>query len=117
VAFGHRQHSPRVLQSRQSVPVLVGGQRDRLEAADQIIADAQQAARLPKSVKNWLAPDRSGHQSAAAPERTCHAMPTVAHSLKPYRQTRAEQETIIRWDREDSQVDLFSASPVVWPKR
>ncbi len=42
--------------------------------------------------------------------------PTIAQGLKPYRQTRAEQETIIRWDREDSQVHLFSANPAIWRK-
>jgi len=28
--------------------------------------------------------------------------------------TRAEQETVIRWDREDPDVHIYSASPVVW---
>lgn len=36
--------------------------------------------------------------------------------MKPYRQTLAEQETIIRWDREDPQVHLFSANPAIWRK-
>jgi hypothetical protein len=31
-----------------------------------------------------------------------------------YRPTRAEQETTIRWDREDPQVRIWSANPVVW---
>ena len=35
---------------------------------------------------------------------------------RPYRPTRAEQETVIRWDREDDQVHLWSASPVTWRK-
>jgi len=33
-----------------------------------------------------------------------------------YHPTRAEQETIIRWDREDPLAHVFSASPVVWRK-
>jgi len=32
-----------------------------------------------------------------------------------YRPTRAEQETVIRWDREDD-VHVWSASPVTWRK-
>jgi hypothetical protein len=35
-------------------------------------------------------------------------MPTL------YRPTRAEQETVLRWDREDAQVSVWSASPVTW---
>lgn len=35
---------------------------------------------------------------------------------KPYRQTLAEQETIIRWDRDDPAVHLFSANPAIWRK-
>ena len=31
-----------------------------------------------------------------------------------YRPTRAEQETVLRWDREDDQVSVWSASPVTW---
>jgi hypothetical protein len=31
-------------------------------------------------------------------------------------QTLAEQETIIRWDREDPLVHLWSANPVTWRK-
>ena len=30
--------------------------------------------------------------------------------------TRAEQETVIRWDREAEQVYIWSADPVVWRK-
>ena len=37
-------------------------------------------------------------------------MPTV------YRPTRAEQETVARWDREGEYVHLWSASPVTWRK-
>jgi hypothetical protein len=33
-----------------------------------------------------------------------------------YRPTRAEQETVLRWDREDDQVSIWSASPVTWRK-
>lgn len=33
-----------------------------------------------------------------------------------YRPTRAEQETVFRWDREDDQVHVWSASPVTWRK-
>jgi hypothetical protein len=40
----------------------------------------------------------------------------MPETLSPYRPTRAEQETIIRWDREDPLVHVFSASPVVWRK-
>ena len=29
-----------------------------------------------------------------------------------YRPTRAEQETVMRWDREDDEVHVWSASPV-----
>jgi len=36
--------------------------------------------------------------------------------VSPYHPTRAEQETVIRWDREDPLAHLFSASPVVWRK-
>ena len=43
-------------------------------------------------------------------------MSTIAQTVKPYRQTLAEQETIIRWDREDPAVHLFSANPAVWRK-
>ena len=31
-----------------------------------------------------------------------------------HRPTRAEQETVLRWDREDDQVHVWSASPVTW---
>jgi hypothetical protein len=31
-----------------------------------------------------------------------------------YRPSRAEQETVIRWDRADDAVHLWSASPVTW---
>ena len=31
-----------------------------------------------------------------------------------YRPTRAEQETVVRWDREDDQVHVWSASPMTW---
>ena len=37
-------------------------------------------------------------------------MPTI------YRPTRAEQETVLRWDREGVHVHLWSASPVTWRK-
>src|SRR5574338_42735 len=30
--------------------------------------------------------------------------------------TRAEQETVIRWDREEQVVHIWSADPVVWRK-
>ena len=30
--------------------------------------------------------------------------------------TRAEQETVIRWDREEQQVQIWTADPVVWRK-
>ena len=33
-----------------------------------------------------------------------------------YRPTRAEQETVLRWDREDDQVHVWSVSPVTWRK-
>jgi hypothetical protein len=33
---------------------------------------------------------------------------------RAYRPTRAEQETVLRWDREADQVDVWSASPVTW---
>jgi hypothetical protein len=39
-----------------------------------------------------------------------------APSSTAYRQTRAEQETVIRWDRADDSVHLWSASPVTWRK-
>jgi hypothetical protein len=35
---------------------------------------------------------------------------------RAYRPTRAEQETVLRWDREDGQVHVWSASPVTWRK-
>jgi len=31
-------------------------------------------------------------------------------------QTRAEQETVIRWDRDDEQAHIWSADPVTWRK-
>jgi hypothetical protein len=37
-------------------------------------------------------------------------MPTI------YRPTRAEQETVLRWDRGDDHVHIWSASPVTWRK-
>jgi hypothetical protein len=37
-------------------------------------------------------------------------MPTL------YRPTRAEQETVLRWDRARDHVDVWSASPVTWRK-
>lgn len=40
----------------------------------------------------------------------------MTEMLKPHPQTLAEQETIIRWDRDDPQVHLFSANPAVWRK-
>ena len=36
--------------------------------------------------------------------------------MKPYRQTRAEQETTIRWNEDDKVVHVWSASPVTWRK-
>ena len=30
--------------------------------------------------------------------------------------TKAEQETVIRWDREDQLVHIWTADPVVWRK-
>jgi hypothetical protein len=33
-----------------------------------------------------------------------------------YRPTRAEQETVLRWDRAGEYVHLWSASPVTWRK-
>jgi hypothetical protein len=33
-----------------------------------------------------------------------------------YHATRAEQETVIRWDREDEMVHVWSASPITWRK-
>jgi len=35
---------------------------------------------------------------------------------RAYHPTRAEQETILRWDREDDQVHVWTASPVTWRK-
>jgi hypothetical protein len=37
-------------------------------------------------------------------------MPTI------YRPTRAEQETVLRWDRAGDHVQVWSASPVTWRK-
>jgi hypothetical protein len=37
-------------------------------------------------------------------------MPTI------YRQTRAEQETVLRWDRAGDHVQVWSASPGTWRK-
>jgi hypothetical protein len=31
-----------------------------------------------------------------------------------YRSTRAEQETVIRWDRDADQMHIWSTSPVTW---
>jgi hypothetical protein len=47
--------------------------------------------------------------------------PSVPASPAPpprraYHPTRAEQETILRWDREDDQVHVWTASPVNWRK-
>lgn len=36
--------------------------------------------------------------------------------MPPYHATLAEQETVIRWDREDPVVHLWSASPITWRK-
>ena len=33
---------------------------------------------------------------------------------RPYRPTRAELETVIRWDRDERTVHLWSADPQVW---
>jgi hypothetical protein len=35
---------------------------------------------------------------------------------RAYRPTRAEQETILRWDREAGAVSVWSADPVTWRK-
>ena len=35
---------------------------------------------------------------------------------RAYSPSRAEQETILRWDREDPLVHLWSANPAVWRK-
>jgi hypothetical protein len=40
----------------------------------------------------------------------------LAASSTAYRATRAEQETVIRWDRVDDSVDVWSADPVTWRK-
>jgi hypothetical protein len=37
-------------------------------------------------------------------------MPTI------YRRTRAEHETLLRWDRAGDHVQVWSASPVTWRK-
>jgi hypothetical protein len=37
-------------------------------------------------------------------------------SSAAYRLTRTEQETVVRWDRAEEQVHLWSASPVTWRK-
>jgi len=36
--------------------------------------------------------------------------------MAPYHPTRAEMETVLRWDQEDDQVHVWSASPVTWRK-
>jgi hypothetical protein len=51
-------------------------------------------------------------------------MPTLSVRPRPrqpatsaaaaYRPTRSEQETVIRWDRADDHVHVWSASPVTW---
>jgi hypothetical protein len=46
--------------------------------------------------------------------RPCPRQP--AASSAAYRPTRAEQETVIRWDRADDSVHVWSASPVTWRK-
>lgn len=38
------------------------------------------------------------------------------HSGRAYRPSMAEQETVIRWDREDSEVWVSSSNPAVWRK-
>jgi hypothetical protein len=40
----------------------------------------------------------------------------TASARSSYHPTRAEQETVLRWDREDPLVHVWSASPVVWRK-
>jgi hypothetical protein len=40
----------------------------------------------------------------------------LAAASAAYRPTRAEQETVLRWDRADDQVHVWSASPVTWRK-
>jgi hypothetical protein len=40
----------------------------------------------------------------------------LSASSAPYRASRAEQETVIRWDRADDQVHVWSADPVTWRK-
>jgi hypothetical protein len=41
---------------------------------------------------------------------------TTQPYLRRVRPTRAEQETVLRWDEEDKLVHLWSASPVTWRK-
>jgi len=36
--------------------------------------------------------------------------------MPPYHPTRAEQETVIRWDRDDPTVHVWTADPVTWRK-
>lgn len=40
--------------------------------------------------------------------------PTQQLQPRAYRPLPAEQETIIRWDREGASVHLYSADPAVW---
>ncbi|MCI0372779.1 MAG: hypothetical protein L0214_15710 [candidate division NC10 bacterium] len=42
--------------------------------------------------------------------------PEAGRLMAHYHLTRAEQETTIRWDREDPTVHLWSADPVTWRK-
>jgi hypothetical protein len=62
-------------------------------------------------------------EHAAEQERQNHAHSSVrprfrqsAASSAAHRTTRAEQETVIRWNRADDLVHLWSASPVTWRK-
>jgi hypothetical protein len=48
--------------------------------------------------------------------RSSVSTPSSVPPRRVYRPTRAEQETIIGWDREDDQVHVWSASPVTWRK-
>lgn len=38
----------------------------------------------------------------------------IRSDRRAYRPTRAEQETILRWDREADAVSVWSASPITW---
>ena len=89
-----------------------------------VLAEARErlAARLastptPPGVPTQVRAGRENRNADADSIRSSPSPSTrggVAAVSTAYRQTRAEQETTIRWDRADDQVHVWSADPVTW---